>query len=457
MTVEYDLIVLGGGPAGYPAAIRASQIGFSVCLVERGELGGICLNKGCIPTKTMHAAAHLIEQSAGGNQTGLAGSLRIDMKGLLSHKKRITEDLVSGIKRLLKGRGVDVVKGAARLVTAREIYVEGEGRIKGKKIIIATGSSEAALPGMEFDGKRVLSSSDILDLEKVPESLLIIGGGVIGCEFASIFRAFGTRVTVVEMLPQLIAGEDGKISRFLNAFLKRKGVVTYLGRKVERLGRGDSSVIAYLDNGKEIESELVLVSVGRVPNMENIGLEDLGIERINTGIKVNSRMETNVEGVFAAGDVVGGLLLAHVATREGIVAAENALGQDIKIDYSVVPSTIYTLPEISHVGLTQEEASDRKIEIQTGTFPFSANGKARGLGETDGFVKWIAEKKTGRLRGVHIIGPQATELISAGIIAVERGMKAEDFEHVIFPHPTLSEALAEAADDVNSRAIHILG
>ena len=219
MTVEYDLIVLGGGPAGYPAAIRASQIGFSVCLVERGELGGVCLNKGCIPTKTMHAAAHLIEQSAGGNQIGLAGSLRIDMKGLLSHKKKITEDLVSGIKRLLKGRGVDVVKGAARLVTAREIYVEGEGRIKGKKIIIATGSSEAALPGMEFDGKRVLSSTDILDLEKVPESLLVIGGGVIGCEFASIFRAFGTRVTVVEMLPQLVAGEDGKISRFLNAFL----------------------------------------------------------------------------------------------------------------------------------------------------------------------------------------------------------------------------------------------
>ncbi|MCD6379217.1 dihydrolipoyl dehydrogenase [bacterium] len=455
MTDEYDLVVVGGGPAGYPAAIRASQMGASVCLVESGEMGGVCLNRGCIPTKTMHAAAHLIEQSAGGSQAGLSGSLGVDLKGLLSHKERVVGKLVSGVEKLLKRRGVDVVRGTARVVTAGEIHVEGKGQIKGKKIIIATGSSEVILPGMEFDGKRVLSSTDILNLSKVPESLLIIGGGVIGCEFASIFHAFGTMVTIVEMLPLLVAGEDAKISRFLKTFLKRKGITIHLGNKVESLNSGDAGITARLASGSQIESEFVLVSVGRVPNISNIGLEDLGVEMDKTGIKVNSKMETNVKGVFAAGDVVGGLLLAHVATREGIVAAENALGSDVEMDYSAVPSTIYTLPEISHVGLTQEEAADKNFEIKTGSFPFSANGKAQGLREPDGFVKWVAEKTTGKLRGVHIIGPQATELVSIGMIAIESEMKAEDFETMIFPHPTLSEALAEAADDINSRAIHI--
>ncbi|MDZ7859507.1 MAG: dihydrolipoyl dehydrogenase [Candidatus Krumholzibacteriota bacterium] len=455
MAAEYDLVVIGGGPAGYPAAIRASQMGANVCLVEREKLGGVCLNWGCIPTKTLHAAAHLIEQAGEGSKTGLKGSLKVDLEGLLSHKKAVIDNLVSGVEKLLKKRGINVVKGRAEIVGAGEVYIEETGSIRGKKLIIATGSSEIALPGMEFDGQRVISSKDILNLNKLPESLLIIGGGVIGCEFASILNAFGCGITIVEMLPSLISGEDRKVSRFLKAFLRRKGVVTHLGRKVESLHRGNKSVTAHLDNGTEIESESVLVSVGRTPNIDNIGLENLGVGMDKSGIEVNRRMETSVNGVFAAGDVAGGMLLAHVATREGIVAAENALGRNTEIDYSLVPSTIYTLPEIAHVGLTEEEAADRNIEIITGNFPFSANGKAQGLREKDGFVKWIAEKSSGKLRGLHIIGPQATELISVGIIALERGMKSDDFERVVIPHPTLSESISEAADDINDRAINI--
>ncbi len=454
MSKEYDLVVLGGGPAGYPAAIRAAQLGASVCLVEKGPLGGTCLNWGCIPTKTLHALAHLIERAGDGGRLGASGTLVPDAKVLFEHKKDVVTSLVGGIERLVKKRKIDLVRGEGTLEGGGAVGVEGSGTITGKKVLVATGSSEVELPGLEFDGERILSSRDILDLGRIPESLVVVGGGVIGCEFASIFNAFGVKVTIVEMLPRIIATEDGQISRYLQSFLKRRGVVFHLGTKVSEAEVKEDSVLCRLENGDGLEAECVLVSVGRRPNLEGVGLDRAGVKYDRGGIDVNGRMETNVGGIYAAGDVVGGLMLAHVATREGVTAAGNALGQSDAVRYDAMPNTIYTLPEVSRVGLTEEEAKRNGLEIVTGRFPFAANGKAKGLGEEDGFVKWVASKGEGRLLGLHIIGPQATELVASGVLAVEQGMTAEEYARAVLPHPTLSEALAEAAEAIHGTSIH---
>lgn len=452
----FDVVVLGGGPAGYPAAIRASQLGGRVCLIEKDSLGGVCLNRGCIPTKTMHALAHLIELAGTGSDAGVSGTIIPDAKNLFAHKEKVVRSLVAGVGKLLKGRKVEVVKGTGRIMGPGEIEIEGAGIVRGRKIIIATGSSEIELPGLAFDGKHILSSADLLDLGRIPGSMVIIGGGVIGCEFASIFNAFGTDITIVEMLPSLISTEDLHVIRFFQSFMKKKGISLNLGTRVEELKVIGGGVVARLDSGDEISAEVALVSVGRRPDTAGIGLEDAGIKIEKTGISVNSRMETSADDIYAAGDVVGGYLLAHVATREGIIAAENALGASREIDYSSVPFTTYTLPEISHVGLTEAEAKEKGIDIATGRFPFAANGKAKGLREEEGFVKWVASKADGRILGLHIIGPQATELLAAGILALDKGMTVDDLASVILPHPTLSEALGEAAEGVEGKAIHLL-
>lgn len=454
---EYDLVVLGGGPAGYPAAIRAAQLGGTVCLVEKETLGGTCLNWGCIPTKTLHAAAHLLERAREGRGRGIAGGpIALDAEALFANKSRIVSELVSGLHKIMKARGIDVLKGAGRFVGANEVDVEGIGAVKGKKVVIATGSSEVTLPFMPFDGTHVLSSKDILDIGRVPTSLLIVGGGAIGCEFASIFNAFGAKVTIVEMLPTIIATEDAQISRTLQMFFRKKGIDLHLGAKLVSARITGDGVVASLEAGAEIVAETVLVSVGRRPQHTGAGIEAIGVEADRSGIKVNRKMETSVPSVYAAGDVVGGALLAHVATREGVVAAENALGHSREVSYDVIPSTIYTLPEISRVGLTEDEARARGMKFVTGRFPFAASGKAKGLGEEDGFVKWIAREEDRKLIGLHIIGPHATELLASGIIALDRGMTGEEFAGSIFPHPTLSEALTGAAEALYGRAIDLV-
>ena len=449
----YDLVVLGGGPAGYPAAIRAAQLGARVGLIEAEKLGGVCLNWGCIPTKTMHAAAHLMEA---GRSSEYSETPAVDMKSLSEHRAKVVDRLVSGVQKLLKKRGVEVIRSRGRLISPGEVKIDSGDTVKGDKIIIATGSSAMKLPGMEFDGKLILSSKDLLNLDHLPSSLLIIGGGVIGSEFASIFNSLGTEVTVVEMLPSLVSGESDRISKYLRMFFRKKGIKVHLGARVEKIDRGGDGITAHLDDGTVIESSATVLSVGRVPNIEDIGLREVGVETEDSAIRVNGRMETNVQGVYAAGDAVGGYLLAHVATREGLVAAENAMGGDREVDYSLVPSTVYTIPEIAHVGLNMKEAESSGIECDRGQFPFSANGKALGLDEPDGFVAWVAEQKSGKLLGLHIIGPNATELVSIGTVAVSNGMTAEEFETLIFPHPTLGEAIFEAAEDINSKSVHLL-
>jgi dihydrolipoamide dehydrogenase len=424
--------------------------------VEREKLGGTCLNWGCIPTKTLHGLAHLVERGAAASAAGAGGAIVPEPEALFEHKDGVVDELVSGVDRILRARKVEVVRGSGRITAPGVVEVEGKGSAKARAVIIATGSADMDLPGVTIDGKRILGSRDLLDIGGIPETMLIIGGGVIGCEFASIFNALGCSVTVVEMLPSLIATEDAQVGRYLQTYFRKKGITTHLGTKVERLESSDAGVTASLEGGARVSAEVVLVAVGRRPVTEGIGLEAAGIDVTRTGITVNGRMETSTRGFYAAGDVVGGLLLAHVATREGIVAAGNALGDSREIDYSAVPSTIYTLPEISRVGITENEAKERSIEVLIGRFPFAANGKAKGLGEEEGFVKWVAAKDGGRLLGLHIIGPQATELVAAGILAVQRGMTIEEFSSAIFPHPTLSEALAEAAEAAVGRAIHLV-
>ena len=457
MVREYDLVVLGGGPAGYPAAIRAAQLGGRVCLVEKEALGGTCLNWGCIPTKTFHAAAHLLERSREGKGRGIGGGvLEVDAAGLFANKSRVVKELVSGLDKIMKARKIDVLKGAGRFLRSDEIEVEGVGPVKGRKIIIATGSSEMALPFLPFDGAHVLSSKDILDRGRIPKSLVIVGGGAIGCEFASIFNAFGTKVTIVEMLPSIVATEDAQISRTLQMFFRKKGVDLHLGAKLASARIEGGGIVARLESGAEIAAEAVLVSVGRKPSYAGAGIEGIGVEADRGGIKVNRKMETSVPGVYAAGDVVGGALLAHVATREGIVAAENALGHAREVSYDAIPATIYTLPEVAHVGITEEGARAQGIKCATGRFPFAANGKAKGLGEEDGFVKWVAREDDRKLIGLHIIGPHATELLASGIVALNRGMTGEEFAESIFPHPTLSEALSGAAEALDGKAIDLV-
>ena len=457
MAREYDCLVLGGGPAGYPAAIRAAQLGARVCVVEKESLGGTCLNWGCIPTKALQGAAHLIERVREGTGRGIAvDSMAIEPGSLFANKNRIVKELVSGVEKIFKARKIDVLRGAGRLTSASEVEVEGVGAVTAKKIIIATGSSEVALPFMPFDGTHILSSKDILDIGRIPKSLLIVGGGVIGCEFASIFNAFGSKITIVEMLPGLVATEDAQISRTLQMLFRKKGIDLHLGAKVTSARSEGGTVVASLDNGSEIVAEAALVSVGRRPYFAGAGVEAAGIEAERAGIKVNSRMETSVSGVYAAGDVVGGALLAHVATREGTIAAENALGGSREMRYDTIPSTIYTLPEISRVGMTEDEARAKGIRVVASRFPFAANGKAKGLGEEDGFVKWVARESDKKLLGIHIIGPHATELLAPAILALDRGLTADEFAGSIFPHPTLSEALAGAAEAIYGRAIDIL-
>ena len=456
MKEEFDIAVLGGGPAGYPAAIRAAQKGARVCVIEKDVLGGTCLNRGCIPTKVLHAKAHLIESLKGASISGIkTGSIEIDYSILSSFKTKVVSELVKGIETLFKSLKIKLIKGYGRLVGDGVIDVEGFGEVKAKRIIVATGSSEMLIPGLEFDGQVVLSSTDLLMLDSLPESLLIVGGGVIGCEFASIFNAFGVDVTIVEMLPRLIATEDTQISRAIQTYMKKRGVKVLLGKKVVSIKKDSTGAVVKLESDEQISCEKVLVSVGRTPNISGAGLEDVGVEIKGGAIVTDRKMRTSVQGIYAAGDVTGHYLLAHVATREGIISAENATGSETEIDYGAVPVTIYTFPEISRVGISEDEATSKGIDVKTGRFPFAANGKAKGLGETEGFVKWVARKEDGRILGVHVIGPQATELVASGVVAIQNELTIEEYVSSIFPHPTLSESMHESAEAVLRKAIHL--
>ena len=458
----YDVGIIGGGPGGYVAAIKAAQLGGSVCLIEKSEWGGTCLNRGCIPTKTLYAVANLATQVQEAPDFGvhIGGETTIDYPQVLAHKNAVIEQLTGGIAQLLKANGVDAFNGTGTLTDRNTIIVrKPDGtmeQLHAKNIIIATGSEPAVPPVFEIDEEHVLTTTGILNLTELPESLLIVGGGVSGCEFASIFNALGCKVTVLELLPTILATEDVQVIRHIQLFMKRKGITIHTGAKLTHVKKSDAGVTAVLESGEEMTAEKMLVSIGRRYNTEGIGLEKVGVRTEDGKIVIDAQMQTNIPGIYAVGDVASRYLLAHVASAEGKIAAQNCLGNNVEMDYQVIPWCVFTLPEIGHVGMTEKEATDEGYEVKIGRFPYAANGKALGLRETDGFVKTVSDADSGDILGVHIVGAQASTLIHEAAVAVRLGASAEDIAHTIHAHPTLSEMVMESAEAAYDRAIHSL-
>lgn len=455
------LAIIGAGPGGYVAAIRAAQLGAQVTVIEDTDVGGTCLNRGCIPTKALLASAEALLKAKELEDFGieLKGEVLPNLQKIMQRKEKVVGTLVKGIRGLFKSWGINLIEGKGMLLSPERIEIEKKDGsidvIEADRIIIATGSRPAQLPRFPIDGTHVLSSDDALSLTSIPKSMVIIGAGVIGCEFACIFSALGTQITMVEMMPRAVSTEDIEISELLERELKKKKIKLLTNIGVEKVeGRADGVHIT-LQGGSELVAEKVLVSIGRALNSEGIGLEACGIKKGPRGeILVNEKMETNISGIYAIGDVTGGILLAHVASAEGLVAAANACGHEAKMDYSVVPAAIFTSPEIASVGIRQQQAEEKGIEINIGRFQFRGLGKAHAMGEISGFIKIIADADTDKVIGAHIIGPHASDLIHEIALAMKAGIKSRDIAHTIHAHPTLAEGIMEAAEDVHGMAIH---
>jgi dihydrolipoamide dehydrogenase len=458
---SFDVIIIGGGPGGYVAAIRAAQLGKKVLLVEKDQLGGTCVNRGCIPTKAMLADAKLYDH-AKRSSVLKKESLRVDMKQLLSRKNEVIKRMVTGVQFLIRNNEITFSKGTAKFINQTTIEVEGEKgkeQFEGKRIIIATGSVSAQISNIDVDGKVILMSTEMLDLSSIPKELIIIGGGVIGMEFACLFNSLGSKVTVIEMLPEIISTEDGEIIRGLSNLVKKKNIQIYTETKVReaKVKKGRAEVTVTNKEGKEalFKAEKALMAVGRSPYVEDLGLEKIHVAFNGKFIKVNEKMETNIPGIYAIGDVTGRQMLAHKASAEGIVAAENISGQKTHADYYKIPNCIYTFPEVASIGLTEKQAKEKGLQIRIGRYPFQSNGRALAMGESEGFIKVIAEKDLGQVVGVHILGDHATNMIGGPALAMGLETTVEEMGKTIQAHPTLNEALAEAALDAIKEAIHL--
>jgi dihydrolipoamide dehydrogenase len=462
----YDVAIIGSGPGGYVAAIRAAQLGMSILIVEREpKLGGVCTLRGCIPTKALLHTADVLEEARHGADVGvLAREVRLDFPAAMKHKEKVVRQSTNGVSYLMKKNKVDVAAGFGRLAGPGKVAVAGpdgaETTYSAKNVLIATGSTPRSLPGIEIDHQAILSSDSILELAEVPKSLLVIGSGAVGVEFASMFSRFGSKTSVVEILPRIVPLEDEEVSKELAASFKRQGIAVYVDTRVERVTKGDGGVevLARSSAGKTetFRAEKILLAVGRKPLSEKIGLEALGVETDRGYIKVDGNMRTNVPNVYAIGDVVPTPWLAHVASAEGVVAVEHmARGETRPLNYDQVPGCTYCSPEVASIGLTEAVARERGFDVAVGKFPFSAVGKARIVNETAGFVKIVAEKKYDEVLGVHIVGPKATELIAEAGAALRLEATSEELVRTIHAHPTLSEAIHEAAEAVSGHAIHI--
>jgi dihydrolipoamide dehydrogenase len=457
----FDMTVIGGGPGGYVAAIRAAQLGAQVLLVEKDQVGGTCTNRGCIPTKTMLADARMYDRVKLSSVIKADG-LRVDMEQLLDRKNKVVKRMIIGVEFLLKDNGITFIRGKASFLDRRTIEAEvekGKELFESQKVIIATGSVSAQIPAVPIDGKVILTSTEMLDVPSIPEDLIIIGGGYIGMEFACLFSGLGSKVTVVEMLPQIISTEDEEVIRGLTTLLKKRGIRIHTETKVKeaKVKDGHAEVKVTHQDGKEevFQAEKALMAVGRSPYTEGLGLEKAGVAMNGKFIRVDERMETTSPGIYAIGDVTGRQMLAHKATAEGVVAAENALGRFNKMDYSKIPNCIFTLPEVASIGLTEKQAKGKGLRVRIGRYPFQSNGKALANGDSEGFVKVIADQELGQVVGVHILGDHATDLIGGISVAMTLETTVEELGKTIQAHPTLMEAVAEASLDANKEAIHL--
>jgi len=453
---DFKVVVIGAGPGGYVAAIRAAQLGAKTAIIEKDQLGGTCLNRGCIPTKIFLEATGLYSRVANeGEKFGVvAPDVSFDFAKLKARKEGIVGKLRKGIAGLLKKNRIELIEGEAAFVDASTVQV-GDRKVTADNFVIATGSAPAKPRLFPFDGKAIVTSDELLEMEKVPASAVIVGGGYIGCEFATVLNELGCQVTVVEMLKRILPLSDEMISKEITRALKKMRVKLMTGRKIEKMEAGKAGVRATLDGGDELEAQIALVSVGRVPNTKGLNVEAAGLALGERGEVVADELgRTKVPNIYAIGDVNNRLQLAHYASRQGIEAVEHIMGVRSKCGFKVCPAGIFTHPEAAGVGLTEAEAREGGRELHVGTFAFQALGKAMAMEETAGQVKLIADAATGELLGAHIVGPHATDLIAEAALAIEHEATVESLAGVIHSHPTLAEALMEAAEAAEGKAVH---
>ena len=464
MPEQYDLIVIGSGPGGYVGAIRAAQLGMKVAIVERDRLGGVCLNWGCIPTKALLRNAEVIALLRRGEEFGFSfDNLRIDFSAAVQRSEQAARKLSKGVEYLMKKNRVTVVPGEGLLAGTGRVRVTRNGQVtelSAARILLATGSRPRELPGVPIDGRRVITSTEALSLPAVPRSLLIIGAGAVGVEFADVYNAYGSGVTLIEMLPRLLPVEDAEISRFLEKIFAKRGVTIRTGTRVEGVAVEGEQVrvqVAREEKRETLTGDVVLVAIGRIPNSEGLGLAEAGVKLDRGGfIAVNDRLETSGTGIYAIGDVVAGPLLAHRAMAEAFVAVEGMAGQDVRrTDPLKIPNCTYCSPQVASVGLTEEQAKEKGLQVKVGRFSLQASGKAVALGDTEGFVKVVAEAEYGEVLGLHIIGPEATEMIAEATMARTLEATLEDVHRSVHAHPTLSETVGEACLAALGRPIHM--
>lgn len=462
-TTQYDVIVIGSGPGGYVCAIRCAQLGMKTAIVEKREsLGGTCLNVGCIPSKALlHVSERFEESKSHFKDLGIdIGTPKVNLKNMMKHKDEVVKANVQGVEFLMNKNKIDWLKGTGKITDSDTVEVDGT-TYKADSIIIATGSDVASLPGIEIDEKRIVSSTGALELQSVPKTMVVIGGGVIGLEMGAVWNRLGTKVTVVEYLDRLLPGMDTDCAREMKKIMEGKGVEFKLSSKVTSAKAGKSDVVLTVEpaaggDAETLKAEIVLVAVGRKAYTDKLGLQDVGVETDERGrVKVGEFFDTNIDGIYAIGDVIAGPMLAHKAEEEGVILAEMLAGQTGHMDYNLVPGVVYTHPEVASIGYTEEALKDKGIDYIVGKFPFKANGRARAMHVTDGFVKILADAKTDKVLGCHIIGHEAGTLIHEVATLMEFGGSAEDLARTCHAHPTLNEVVKEAALAVDKRPLHI--